>query len=369
MTPMGDMFYAPGNRLYSNDFSSADLVSRAMFVHEAFHVYQYQRGISVLSKGAAAQIGNFAVESYDYSEEFAKEEPFYKWNIEAQAQFVQDYYFQLEYTKLNGVPLNSLLTVEQYESVNFWSVRKDDPKCFPAHTRIQTSLITSVAISTLSPGDIVLSYDARANKGRGGLVPRRVVRIYRNTTTEWIRLSWVEGGERRELVATPGHHFLDQFGQFPTIAEMTRTGRATVVLASGALAEVTAERIVHSAETAHLFERAVAHAATAGNAALQPVELEAWATCNFEVEGLRPNARDDRTALRSRFDSSNDDRRTSTDARRRGRAAGLTRRRGSRNNAVSRQGRGKTWLPASSHIACCISAIATSRARPITRPT
>lgn len=128
-------------------------------------------------------------------------------------------------------------------------------ECFPAHTRIQTSLTTSVAISALRAGDIVLSNDARANKGRGGLVPRRVVRIYHNTTTEWVRLTWVEGGERRELVATQGHHFLDQFGQFPTIAEMTRTGRATVVLASGALAEVTAERIVYSAETAHLFER------------------------------------------------------------------------------------------------------------------
>lgn len=149
---------------------------------------------------------------------------------------------------------------------------------------------------------------------------------------------------------------------------MTRTGRATVVLASGALAEVTAERIVYSAETAHKSERAIAHAAN-GNADLQPVELEAWDTCNFEVEGLRPNARDDRTALRSRFDSSNDGKRTSTDAQRRGRAAGLTRRRGSRNNAVSRQGRGKTWQPASSRIACCISAIATSRARPIIRPT
>lgn len=82
-----------------------------------------------------------------------------------------------------------------------------------------------------------------------------------------------------------------------------------------------------------------------------------------------PSAKDDMAALRSRFDSNTDGKLTGADTRRRGRAAGLTRRRGSRNIAVSRQGRGKTWLPASSRIACCISAIATSRARPIIRPT
>ena len=82
-----------------------------------------------------------------------------------------------------------------------------------------------------------------------------------------------------------------------------------------------------------------------------------------------PTAKDDMAALRSRFDSNGDGNLTGADTRRRGRGAGLTRRGGSRNNAVSRQGRGKTWLPASSRTACCISAIATSRARPITRPT
>jgi hypothetical protein len=52
---------------------------------------------------------------------------------------------------------------------------------------------------------------------------------------------------------------------------LLRDGRATVVLASGKLAEVTAERIVYSAETAHLFERAVAHADTGDGTAAQPV--------------------------------------------------------------------------------------------------
>lgn len=159
-------------------------------------------------------------------------------------------------------------------------------ECFPRDARVLVASGCTAPIGSVGLGDIVLSFDPCTSNGRGALVPRRVVRIYRNSTTEWIRLTWVEGGEHRELVATPGHHFLDQFGQFPTIAEMTRSGRATVVLASGELAEVTAERIDYSAETAHLFERAVAQGAVAGNAAAQPVELDAWATYNFEVEDL-----------------------------------------------------------------------------------
>ena len=42
-------------------------------------------------------------------------------------------------------------------------------------------------------------------------------------------------GEVKELVTTPGHHFLDRFANFPTIDEMLENGRATVVRSSGAL--------------------------------------------------------------------------------------------------------------------------------------
>jgi hypothetical protein len=74
------------------------------------------------------------------------------------------------------------------------------------------------------------------------------------------------------LVCTPGHHVLDRFGRFPTIAQMLRDGSATVVLAPGELVEVTAERIVYSAGTAHLFERAVAYGNT-GDGAAEAIEV------------------------------------------------------------------------------------------------
>jgi hypothetical protein len=132
------------------------------------------------------------------------------------------------------------------------------PKCFSADTPIAISLTETRPISDIHVGDTVLAFDPAADLGRGALVPRKVVRLYRNTTEEWVRLTWAEGGEAKELVTTPGHHFLDRFGNFPTIEEMLENGRATVVLASGELAEVTAEQITYSAETAHLFEQAQA---------------------------------------------------------------------------------------------------------------
>ncbi len=67
---------------------------------------------------------------------------------------------------------------------------------------------------------------------------------------------------------------------------MIEAGRATVVLASGELTEVTAERITYSAETAHLFEQAQVAKMIAGNAALKPAGIDAWQTYNFEVEDL-----------------------------------------------------------------------------------
>lgn len=80
----------------------------------------------------------------------------------------------------------------------------------------------------------------------------------------------MSGKPRLEMVATPDHHFLDQFGDFPTIQEMLENGRATVVLASGELTEVTAERIVYSDETAHLFVQAQGIGMIAGSTPLNP---------------------------------------------------------------------------------------------------
>lgn len=122
----------------------------------------------------------------------------------------------------------------------------DPSGCFPAHTPISISLSETRAISEIRVGDTVLAFDPAADLGRGALVPRKVVRLYRNTTDEWGKPTWIEGGEAKELIATPGHHFIYRFGHFPTNEKMFEDGRATVVLAPGELttSEVGNERRV-----------------------------------------------------------------------------------------------------------------------------
>lgn len=156
-------------------------------------------------------------------------------------------------------------------------------ECFPGDTSICTNA-GPLGISSLREGDFVLAYSADESEIVGQIVEKRVTRTYRNATKEWIKLTWLENSQHKELVATPGHRFLDEFGQFRRIGNMIQNGRATVVLASGEVTEVEAERIVWSAETAHMFERAHTAPATFGNLALKPQPIEGWQTYNFEVE-------------------------------------------------------------------------------------
>jgi hypothetical protein len=136
-----------------------------------------------------------------------------------------------------------------------------------AATQIQTSLTSTKPISEIRVGDVVLSFDPKADGGRGALVPQRVKRLFRNSTTEWIKLTWLENGEAKELVATPGHHMLDKTGAFTRLDRMVQNGKAEIVLASGEVVKAKAERITYSAETAHMFEQAASHTQPVANSA------------------------------------------------------------------------------------------------------
>ncbi len=89
-----------------------------------------------------------------------------------------------------------------------------------------------------------------------------------------------------ELTVTPGHRFYTPAGDFRRIDEIA-AGDRKIVLADGSVAEITAERIVYSEETAHLYEQAerVIHASI-GGLALTPKIERGWKTYNFEVEEL-----------------------------------------------------------------------------------
>lgn len=134
------------------------------------------------------------------------------------------------------------------------------PYYFPAGTPIATPA-GAVPVEDVRPGDHVLAFDPSVDGGRGALVPARVVRLFDNETEEWLRLSW-EGGD---LTVTPGHRFLDADGTFRRIDAILEGGCPRIVLADGAAVDVTAERIVWSEQTRHLFEEVEAVAMAAGD--------------------------------------------------------------------------------------------------------
>ncbi|MDF2809836.1 MAG: hypothetical protein K0S56_867, partial [Microvirga sp.] len=144
--------------------------------------------------------------------------------------------------------------------------------CFPAGTLISIAGGATREIESLAPGDLVVAFDQK-----GVLLPGAIARLFRNVTSEWLILSC-------GLTVTPGHRFLNECGEFERIDQLTARG-GKVVLEDGSLQSVTAERIVYSDATRHLYEEAEeAVYQSAGGAALQPEIRRGWRTYNFEVE-------------------------------------------------------------------------------------
>lgn len=101
------------------------------------------------------------------------------------------------------------------------------PHRFPAGTEITIDDGEKRKIEDLFPQHEVLAFDPAGHYGRGGLLPKQVTHLFHNVTDSWIILS-------NGLTVTPGHHFLDAFGNFRTIADILNTD-GQVVLADGAM--------------------------------------------------------------------------------------------------------------------------------------
>ena len=156
--------------------------------------------------------------------------------------------------------------------------------CFAAGTEVTTPFGT-VPIENIKVGDKVMAFDPLADEGRGRLVAKEVTQIFRNTTTEWLKLTWLDKGTAKEVITTPGHHFLREDGHFGPVSEMVENGQVRVILKSGEVATCQVESIVYSEETAALFNRATSFA-VAGSGALALDFIDAWETYNFEVADL-----------------------------------------------------------------------------------
>ncbi|WSH65624.1 Hint domain-containing protein [Rhizobium ruizarguesonis] len=187
----------------------------------------------------------------------------------------------------HGVELKPYYTgVEEQGKAAAIGAGVPQPHCFPATTLILTPS-GYVPIQAIQVGDLVLAYETMLGK----LTPKKVTRLFRNVTREWVELNLGSkpDGQRDILTCTPGHHFLDEFGNFPTIAELLLRGAGTarIVMADGELREVVGRRVSWSEEAADLYAgRAKISAQSVGGLALAISEVDAWQTYNFEVEDL-----------------------------------------------------------------------------------
>lgn len=93
MSPNGQMYF-PRQTLYCDDFAAAALPRRALFLHEAVHVWQHQLGYPVLRCGfcLAVQGGYWRNRAYRYRHLLGSGTPFSRLNMEQQAAAVEDYF-------------------------------------------------------------------------------------------------------------------------------------------------------------------------------------------------------------------------------------------------------------------------------------
>ena len=171
------------------------------------------------------------------------------------------------------------LDINASHEIRVLDFSEESNQCFPAGTPISLWNGSNKPIEEITVEDVVVSYDADNN-----LVPGRVSNLQHNTTQEFVRLTFEDG--RDDLVATPGHHFLSETGDFMEIGHMIQLGGGTVRLTDidGSIVEASGELLVYSSQTAHLFGQSETKAfITAGNAAIEEEVEQGWATYNFEV--------------------------------------------------------------------------------------
>ena len=94
------------------------------------------------------------------------------------------------------------------------------PQCFLADTPILMADGTEKPIEDIQIGDLVAAFHPDDRQGLGKTVPKKVTRLFRNTTKTIIDL--------RGLKVTPGHRVLSDNGEWLTIANVLRNDRCIV---------------------------------------------------------------------------------------------------------------------------------------------
>lgn len=136
MAPNGNIYF-PGTS-YKGDFSN--LGSKALsdrdrrtYIHEMTHVWQYQNGKAVKTRGAALGVLATVGDPYIYKLYLSGDETNLKdlsdYGLEQQAAIVGDYYALRENLKLKPYATNiDTLTIQDYEAVIGDNFKKPSPK-------------------------------------------------------------------------------------------------------------------------------------------------------------------------------------------------------------------------------------------------
>ena len=304
VTPTGETISWPKDLPlfpYSDDFSRAGPEMKATFMHEVNHIWQAQHGVDVSGERALLEFqAQRGVNVYSLAGATGNT----KWgdlNVEQQGDVVLNIY-----RMQNGLAAtNPNLSLQDYQRIfnsSTWHGQAptepitvdSGPKCFVRGTPILLADGSSKPIEKISVGDLVLAFDKDAS-----LKPRRVVRLFENTTRQLLEISVVPKNaiEAQKagfelLTVTPGHSFLTVEGDFKEIGEIIRRSElqgsaARIVLSTGAVVSIQAKYICWASETQDRYERSmIFEYAASGSAALKPKGIELWKTYNFEVEEL-----------------------------------------------------------------------------------
>lgn len=152
-------------------------------------------------------------------------------------------------------------------------------ECFPAGTPVRMWDGSEKPVEEITASDIVLAFDTEHNA-----VPGVVDKLFTNTAQEFVRLLFEDG--REDLVATPGHRFLTETGDYMEIGHMLRLSGCNVRLidTDGSIVDAKGEVITFCGETADIFEQASAKTiAFQGNTVFKEPVDAGWRTYNFEV--------------------------------------------------------------------------------------
>lgn len=131
IAPNGHVYiYAPD--AWAEDYTKSTKRHRRGYMHEMTHIWQHQQGVNLFAKGLASTLANIFNFEKAYHYSFDNDRAFEDYEIEQQAQIIQDYSdnrMKLVEDPKNKAPLCPITAL--YENVLVKTFPQIKPLCFP----------------------------------------------------------------------------------------------------------------------------------------------------------------------------------------------------------------------------------------------